>query len=263
MSEATPAPAQAPETPATSDEPALLAEGVRKRFGPADEEVLRGVTLRIDRGELVGLMGRSGSGKSTLLHILGGLDRAFTGRVRVCGQELAALDDRALARLRNDRIGFVFQSFHLLDHLSCAENVLLPNAFAAAPLPHREALTRAEESLERVGLLTRAKSRPAELSGGQKQRVAIARALFFRPEVLLCDEPTGNLDEHTGQQIIDLFRGLHDSGLTLLLVTHELRVAEAARRIVRIEAGEIVEERRTPESTGTRSGPAAPPEQTP
>ena len=234
-------------TPATSATPAAQSPGaaepvvrareLRKGFGR--DEVLRGVTLSIERGELLGLVGRSGSGKSTLLSILGGLDRDYTGEVRLFGQDLKSLSDRALSRLRNEKIGFVFQSFHLLHHVSCLENVLLPNAFSAQPLPAPRAQEQAREALDRVGLLERAGARPAELSGGQRQRIAIARALLFRPELLLCDEPTGNLDAHTGQQIIDLFRRLNQEGQTMLLVTHELRVAQAARRILRIVDGQL------------------------
>jgi putative ABC transport system ATP-binding protein len=215
----------------------VFVRDLRKGFGR--DEVLRGVTLSIERGELLGLVGRSGSGKSTLLSILGGLDRDFTGEVRLFGQDLGSLSDRALARLRNEKIGFVFQSFHLLHHISCLENVLLPNSFAAQPLVPDKAQELGREALDRVGLLDRAASRPAELSGGQRQRIAIARALLFRPELLLCDEPTGNLDAQTGQQIIDLFRRLNKEGQTMLLVTHELRVAQAARRILRIVDGQI------------------------
>lgn len=235
-----------PPGPSPGGEPKTAAKGpvavtveLRKGFGR--DQVLRGVSLRIERGELVGLMGRSGSGKSTLLHVLGGLDREFSGSARLFGQELAQLSDQALSRLRNARIGFVFQSFHLLDHVSCVDNVLLPNAFAAAPLPRRQAVEQARHALERVGLAERWQSRPSELSGGQKQRVAIARALLFSPELLLCDEPTGNLDAHTGQQIIELFARLNQDGLTMLLVTHEQRVAQAAQRILRLVDGQLAD----------------------
>lgn len=218
----------------------VVAEDVRKRFGAAglDGEVLRGASLRVAAGELVALVGQSGSGKSTLLSILGGLDRDFTGRVTLFQQDLGRLSDRALSRLRGSHVGFVFQAFHLLDHLSCVDNVLLPNAFSDAPLPVAAAQERAREALSRVGLDGKANARPTELSGGQKQRVAIARALFFRPKLLLCDEPTGNLDVDTGRRIIELFTTLHrDEGLTMILVTHEPRVAAVAQRILRMEAG--------------------------
>ncbi len=221
----------------------LFAEDVHKRFGTkkAQEHVLRGATLRVTEGEFVALVGQSGSGKSTLLSILGGLDREYLGQVRVFAQNLASLSDRALSHLRNRQIGFVFQAFHLLDHQSCLENVLLPNAFAESPLPPAAATERAREALHRVGLVDRARSYPTELSGGQRQRIAIARALYFRPRLLLCDEPTGNLDVQTGQRIIELFADLsRQEGLTLLLVTHEPRVAEVAQRILRMENGRAV-----------------------
>lgn len=230
------------------------AVDVKRRF--FSDEVLRGASLSLRRGELVALIGRSGSGKSTLLHILGGLDRDFTGSVKVFGEELATKSDRDLCRLRNQEIGFVFQAFHLLDHLSCVENVALPNAFSGQPLPRSQAVARAIEALGRVGLAERAQARPRELSGGQRQRVAIARALFFRPRLLLCDEPTGNLDASTGQHIIELFSALNAEGLSLLLVTHEPRVAEVATRIVRIEAGVVLPGQRRHLEHGPEDEPA-------
>lgn len=231
----------------SQDAPIVLAEDVHRRFGPqgVEGEVLAGASLRVEAGELVALVGRSGSGKSTLLHILGGLDRDFTGRVSLFGHQLGPgpgqLSDAALSRLRSSHIGFVFQAFHLLDHLSCLENVLLPNSFADAPLLPAAASERAREVLSRVGLGGRETARPAELSGGQRQRVAIARALFFRPQLLLCDEPTGNLDVETGQRIIELFTQLSsEERLTLILVTHEVRVASVARRLLRMQDGRPV-----------------------
>jgi putative ABC transport system ATP-binding protein len=243
MPESSPATAEPPgpaATPRRDEPPAILvARDVVRSFGR--DSVLRGASLRVKKGELVALVGRSGSGKSTLLSVLGGLDREYQGQVSLLGQDLSSLSDAALSRLRNEHIGFVFQSFHLLDHLSALENVLLPNAFAATPLPLAEAHARAREALSRVELAERASARPPELSGGQKQRVALARALFFRPQLLLCDEPTGNLDVATGQRIIEQFAALNArEGLTLLLVTHEPRVAAVASRVLRIEAGQVV-----------------------
>lgn len=215
----------------------IWATGLTKRFPNAETPVFSGVELKVRKGEMLGLMGRSGSGKSTLLHILGGLDRNYQGTVSFWGQNLAALSDRALAQLRNRHVGFVFQSFHLLPYISCLDNVLLPNAFAQQPMQATQARDRACFLLEKVGLKDKQLRRPTELSGGQKQRVAIARALLFLPKVLLCDEPTGNLDDHTGQQIIELFSELHRDGQTLLLVTHEPRVAQATTRVVFLEKG--------------------------
>ncbi|HZS41156.1 MAG TPA: ABC transporter ATP-binding protein [Polyangia bacterium] len=209
---------------------------LEKRYG--SQAVLRDVALTVDEGELVSLVGRSGSGKSTLLHILGGLDRRYTGSVEVLGRELAKLDDAGLANFRNREVGFIFQSFNLLDHLTVRENVALPAFFGAGPSPAARA--RADETLERVGVRDKADARPGELSGGQKQRVAIARALFGKPRLLLADEPTGNLDSDTGGQIIDLFRALNADGLTLIIVTHEERVSQAARRILRVDDGRIL-----------------------
>ncbi|MCS6915238.1 MAG: ABC transporter ATP-binding protein [Myxococcales bacterium] len=208
---------------------------VRRRFG--DHEVLRGASLTVAEGEMVALLGRSGSGKSTLLHLMAGLDRDYTGQVCLAGQDLATLDDRALSRLRNETVGIVFQAFHLLDHLSCAENVMLPYAFSAAPRPPAAARRLAMEALSRVGLADRAHSLPGALSGGQRQRVAIARALCLQPRLLLCDEPTGNLDEETGEQILELFSALHREGLSLLLVTHEQRTSRRADRVLWLREG--------------------------
>jgi putative ABC transport system ATP-binding protein len=208
---------------------------VQKRYGA--QPVLNGVSLTVEAGELLALVGRSGSGKSTLLHILGGLDRRCDGTVEVLGRELCALDDRALSAFRNREVGFVFQAFNLLDHLSVLENVLLPSYFSEG---NGEARNRALEALGRVGVMDLSQRRPGELSGGQKQRVAIARALYFTPKLLLADEPTGNLDAETGDEIIELFRALVKDGLTLVLVTHEERVSSVASRILRIADGRLV-----------------------
>jgi len=228
------------EAPAAAEE-AIALDGIEKSYGR--EPVLRGVTLRIARGEMVSLVGRSGSGKSTLLHVAGGLDRRFRGRARVLGVDLGALPERELARFRNERVGFVFQAFHLLEPLSCMENVQLPDYFARAPVGRGErgaARERALAALDRVGIADLAARLPGELSGGQKQRVAIARALYHAPSLLLADEPTGNLDAETGEHILELFAELHREGLTLLVVTHEERVSRAASRVVRLEDGRIV-----------------------
>ncbi len=211
----------------------VVLSGIDKEFD--GEPVLRRISLSLGRGELVALVGRSGSGKSTLLHIIGGLDRAFRGSARVLGLDLATLGDRELADFRNRRVGLVFQSFHLLDHLTCGENVALPAFFATA-----KRVGDAREALDRVGLADFATKLPGQLSGGQKQRVAIARALFHRPDLLLADEPTGNLDTETGQKILELFQALHGDGLTLLIVTHEERISRAARRVIQLEDGRLL-----------------------
>ena len=225
--------------------PIIHLAGVKKSYGvgKARQEVLKGVSLDIAPGELVAMVGQSGSGKSTLLNIIGGLDRPDEGDVIIDGARTKELDDQALARLRNERIGFIFQAFHLLDHLTCVENVALPSYFGPNLGGRAEVESRAREALDRVGLTAFAGRRPPELSGGQKQRVAIARALFNRPRILLCDEPTGNLDDTTGREVIRFFQELNrDEGVTLLIVTHEERVSQAAARVVRILDGEIVAE---------------------
>ena len=213
----------------------IRLDSVGKSYGA--QPVLRDVSLSVADGELLSLVGRSGSGKSTLLHIMGGLDRRYTGKASVLGHDLHALDDRRLARFRNREVGFVFQAFNLLDHLTARENVKLPSYFADSDVA--DADRRAVDALARVGIGDKAESRPSALSGGQKQRVAIARALYHAPKLLLCDEPTGNLDSETGAQIIDLFRALNKEGLTLVIVTHEERVSSVATRVLRLEDGAL------------------------
>jgi putative ABC transport system ATP-binding protein len=223
--------------------PIIRLSGVRKAYGAgkARQDVLRGVSFEMAPGEMVALVGQSGSGKSTLLNVIGGLDRPDAGEVEILGHDVGKLDDGGWARLRNESIGFIFQAFHLLDHLTCIENVALPSYFGAGGAG--DPVLRAREQLARVGLADFAHRRPTELSGGQKQRVAIARALFNRPKILLCDEPTGNLDDQTGREVIGFFQELNrDDGMTLLIVTHEERVSQAAQRVVRILDGQIVAE---------------------
>jgi len=220
-------------------EVAIRVRGLEKSYSGLP--VLRGVDLELERGALLSVTGPSGCGKSTLLNVVGGLDRDFTGRVEVLGRDLGRESDAGLARLRRQHVGFVFQAFHLLDHLSCRENVAMPWFFGDDAHGRRAALRRAEEVLERVGLGDRARDLPARLSGGQKQRVAIARALFNRPELILSDEATGSLDAATAQQVNELFVSLNrDEGITLLVVTHRERAARRAGRVVRLEAGRLV-----------------------
>jgi putative ABC transport system ATP-binding protein len=200
--------------------------------------VLDGVSLSIAAGEFVAVVGRSGSGKSTLLHVLGGLDSAYAGSVTVAGTKLDGLGDRALASFRNSSVGFVFQSFHLVSGMSALENVMLPAAFSGGGSTDGDA-QRAKEALARVGLGEKTERLPGQLSGGERQRVAIARALFNRPKVLLCDEPTGNLDVQTADEVIGLFQSLNAEGLTIVAVTHEERLRSAAKRVLTLVEGKL------------------------
>ncbi|BAU92960.1 ABC transporter ATP-binding protein [Methylorubrum populi] len=204
--------------------------------GPARVHVLRGISLDVERGEAVGLVGPSGSGKSTLLTVMAGLERPESGRVTIADTDLGPLDEDGLARFRGRNIGIVFQAFHLVPTMTAQENVALPLELAGAPDPHR----RAAAELEAVGLGHRLRHYPAQLSGGEQQRVAIARALAPDPAILVADEPTGNLDEATGRQIVDLLFGLkRDRGATLVLVTHDPGLARLCDRTVRLRAGRI------------------------
>jgi putative ABC transport system ATP-binding protein len=220
----------------------LEARDVDKVFGAGAAEVraLRGVDLRVAEGEFVAIMGPSGSGKSTLLYILGALDRPTAGSVSIHGRRYDDLDDRALTRLRGEVFGFIFQFFNLLPTLTASENVLLP-ALVAGESPSRY-VERTEELLALVGLSERAGHRPSEMSGGEQQRVAIARALLRRPEVLLADEPTGNLDSAAGANVLALLRKLVDDGQTAVMVTHDGGAAALADRVVFLRDGEIVSE---------------------
>lgn len=199
--------------------------------------VLDGANLRVETGEFVAVVGRSGSGKSTLLHVLGGLDTAYGGTVVVDGVRLTGMPDSTLSRFRNETVGFVFQSFHLVSGVNALENVALPARFARSSVGSLE--VRAKAALERVGLASHAKRAPGQLSGGERQRVAIARALFSNPKILLCDEPTGNLDAATADEVVELFQGLNRAGLTIVAVTHEDRLRSAASRVVTLAGGRL------------------------
>jgi putative ABC transport system ATP-binding protein len=219
--------------------PPLLARELRKDYpmNGVTVHALRGVSLRVDRGDYVAIVGPSGSGKSTLLQLLGGIDTPSSGSVEVLGTPLDTLGDSELTRLRLTRLGFIFQRFHLLPVLTARENVELPMAEAGLRRPERQA--RARELLDFVGLGHRAEHRATQLSGGEMQRVAIARALANRPAVVLADEPTGELDAATGQEILALFRRLNQGGTTLAVVTHDDRLAAEAGRVIHMLDGTI------------------------
>src|SRR5262245_11327326 len=209
-------------------------------LGEVDVPVLKGVSLEIERGEMVALMGASGSGKSTLMNILGCLDRPSSGRYWLDGEEVSRLSADGRALVRNRKIGFVFQSFNLLARTSALENVMMPLSYTAQHLSEREARQRAKALLERVGLGSRLDHEPSQLSGGQQQRVAIARALVNHPPLLFADEPTGNLDSRTSEEILRMFQQLNaEEGLTIILVTHDPGVAQHAKRVIRIRDGLI------------------------
>ena len=217
----------------------ISIEGLRKTYHIGTQQVhaLDGLDLGVDVNEYVALMGPSGSGKSTLMNVLGCLDSPTAGSYHLNGQNVANLDEDALADIRNREIGFVFQTFNLLPRYSALENVALPLIYAG--LSKRERLERAEEVLEMVGLQDRMVHKPNELSGGQRQRVAVARALVNRPSIILADEPTGNLDTATSMEIMNLFGEIQAAGNTVILVTHEEDIAECAHRIVRLRDGKV------------------------
>lgn len=223
--------------------PLILAETLHKHFTLGGQEIraLNGLNLTIASGEFVAIMGPSGSGKSTLLYLVGGLDQPTSGRLLVEGEDLTRFDHDALCRYRQKRIGFVFQSFNLLASMSARENVEFPLIFAGVDLAERRA--RARTALERVGLSERGQHRPTELSGGEQQRVAIARALVNDPDVVLADEPTGNLDTQTGAEVMEALVNVHQGGKTIIMVTHDERVARYAGRVVRMLDGVVVSAR--------------------
>ena len=219
--------------------PLLSLQGINKTYVMGDVlfPVLHDITLSVEAGEFVSILGPSGSGKSTLMNIIGCLDVADSGIYTIGRRAVVGLGEKDMARIRNRDIGFVFQNFQLLPRVSAIENVMLPLLYAKAPRAER--MARAMAELERVGLADKAHNLPRQLSGGQQQRVAIARALVTRPRILLADEPTGALDRATGAQIMDIFRSLHEEGITIIMITHDHKVASAASRIVHILDGHL------------------------
>src|SRR5579862_4483128 len=239
-------------------DPVIQIEDVTRTYhvGDIDVHALAGIDFTVERGEFVAIMGSSGSGKSTLMSILGCLDRPSTGRYLFDGIDVASLPEPDLARIRSERLGFVFQSFNLLSRTSAAENVALPLLYSDGGTSGGQArFERAQQALERLGLGDRAENTPGQLSGGQKQRVAIARALINAPSLLLADEPTGNLDTRTSHEIMDTLTQLnHEEGVTIVLVTHEPDIAAYADRIVTMRDGRILTDERTRD--GARAAPA-------
>lgn len=216
------------------------------RMGAAVIKVLRGVNLKLKKGQFACIVGASGSGKSTLLHLLGALDTPNSGSVRFNGRDLQKFTARQINDFRNRKVGFVFQFYHLLDELTVLENVFLPAMVSCGVVgwfaSRRRARTRASELIRQVGLANRIKHKPYQLSGGERQRVAIARAMMNQPDILLADEPTGNLDSETGNDILDIFEKLNKSGQTILMVTHDEKIAERSNRIIKLEDGKITEQ---------------------
>ena len=219
--------------------PLIETRDLWKTYVMGEEEIhaLRGVSIQIERGEYVAIMGPSGSGKSTLMNLIGCLDTPSKGSYLLNNKEVASMNDDELARIRNEEIGFVFQTFNLLPRATALHNVELPLVYAGVGGKTRQ--ERAREALSKVELTERASHRPNELSGGQRQRVAIARALVNNPSILLADEPTGNLDSKTGVEIMSVFAKLHESGNTIVLVTHEPDIAAHARRVIHIRDGQV------------------------
>jgi putative ABC transport system ATP-binding protein len=224
-----------------SSDAAVRLDDVRKTYktGEVEVQAVRGVSIEIGRGEFVALMGSSGSGKSTLMNIIGCLDRPTAGRYFLDGEDVSSLSRDELADVRNRKLGFVFQNFNLLARTSALENVELPLLYSNVALTSAQLREKAEEVLAAVGLEGRGDHTPSQLSGGQQQRVAIARALINDPEVLLADEPTGNLDSRTSVEVMGIFQGLNDKGITIIMVTHEADIASYARRNIVMKDGVV------------------------
>ena len=224
-------------------QPVIAMQGIVKRYyigKPNELEILHGIDLRVEPGEFVAIVGESGSGKSTMMNILGALDRPTEGRYRLNGVDIQTAGDKELANIRNQQIGFVFQTFNLIGRMSALKNVELPMLYAG--LPARERSERAAELLDLVGMGERKKHQPNELSGGQKQRVAIARAMANDPSLILADEPTGNLDTAASIEIMEIFSELHKAGATVIVVTHEENIAAFTDRIIHFSDGQIIKD---------------------
>ncbi len=230
----------------TNEQPLIRLEHIYKLYGSGDTEVkaLSDVNLTIEKGEYCAIMGSSGSGKSTAMNIIGCLDKPTAGHYELDGVDVSQLDDQALAHIRNLKIGFVFQQFHLLPQLTALENVMLPMVYAGVPTQERR--QKAMQALEPMGLANRINNKPNQLSGGQQQRVAIARAIVNRPVLLLADEPTGALDSRTSQEVMDIFSALNEGGITVVMVTHEPDMARRSRRIIWFLDGQVVQAYLTP-----------------
>ncbi|WP_046226032.1 ABC transporter ATP-binding protein [Paenibacillus dauci] len=228
-----------------STEPLIRIENLEHGYMMAGQRmlVLQGISFTIDHGEFVAIIGPSGSGKSTLMNMIGCLDLPNEGNYLLDGQNIRKLSDNRLARIRNEKIGFIFQNFNLLPKLSAIENVELPLIYRG--MSYRERKRKAAEALTKVGLEERMHHRPNQLSGGQQQRVAIARALAGQPPILLADEPTGALDPKTGKEVMNMLQSLNAQGHTIILITHDLEIAEQAKRVIRIHDGQVTEDRRT------------------
>ncbi len=238
----------------TTDETIIEMAAIRKVYdtGKIKVEALRGIDLDISKGEFVAIVGPSGSGKSTLMNLIGCLDTPTSGTYRLTGQLVAGMNKDALATVRNRRVGFIFQNFNLLPQISAYENVEMPMLFGG--VPRRERRRRIEELMERVGLADRMEHKPTELSGGQMQRVAVARALAMDPDILLADEPTGNLDTSSGGDIMGLFQDLWEQGGTMLVITHDAALARRAARRVEIQDGLITRDTGRPEAGSAAPG---------
>ena len=215
------------------------------QMGKVDVPALRGITLNIERGEMLAIIGASGSGKSTLMHIIGCLDKPTSGSYLLEGADVNQLNDNKLAEIRSKKLGFVFQEYNLLSRASAAANVELPLVYGDG----RNRRKRALEALERVGLAERSNHKPTELSGGEQQRVAIARALVNNPAVILADEPTGNLDSAVTAEIISIFKKLNQDGITVIMVTHEMDIAEQTQRIIRLYDGKVISDEKVTRTT--------------